>query len=189
MPSIKAELHVSNINSTKNLTGVDQNRSIPPVAVRFKDVVSGMAQQASSETDAMQSIQDELTALRPGYQRYRELTEELRVREERARITAGLFAGAVATDADAAVFAAVIDKLKQAGLSDVIVADEAPLWKILREVLRQVPEMQVIDLEHVLRDLGLKTTRQAIDSAIAAHNGTFIIRKRGREKFISLKGV
>jgi hypothetical protein len=178
---------VLRIDTTFNLTDVESKRKLHLVPGRYKDILSGLAQQAGIETDAMHTIQDELVELRPKYQRYRELTEELKVREERARIAAGLFVAAKDSNGD--IFAAVIDKLDSAGLSDIAVSEEVPLWKILREVLRQVPEMQVIDLEFALKDLGVKTTRQAIDSAIAAHSKVFSTRKQGREKFISLKGV
>jgi hypothetical protein len=170
-----------------HLTTVESKRSVCIVAGRYKDILSGLAQQAGIETDAMQTIQDEMVELRPKYQRYRELTEELKIRQERARIAAGLFTAAKGVDGE--VFLELFGKLDSAGLGDVAVSDEVPLWKILREVLRQVPEMQVIDLEFALKDLGVKTTRQAIDSAVAAHSKVFSARKEGREKFISLKGV
>ena len=64
-----------------------------------------------------------------------------------------------------------------------------PLWKIIREIIRQVTEIRVYELEAHLRGFGVKTTRSAIESALLTHRKEFRIEKRGREKFVSLKGA
>jgi hypothetical protein len=66
---------------------------------------------------------------------------------------------------------------------------KAPLWKLIREIVRQVPEIQVIDLENSLKQLRINPSRAAIESALETHRKEFRIVKRGREKFVSLKGA
>ena len=79
--------------------------------------------------------------------------------------------------------------MDSAGTQSLSGVEDVPLWKLMREILRQVPEMQVVDLEHMLHVIGVKTNRPSVDSALETHKETFTVRKRGRDKFISLKGA
>jgi hypothetical protein len=63
------------------------------------------------------------------------------------------------------------------------------LWRVIREVVRQTTEIRVFELEAHLKAFGLKASRPAIESALATHAKEFRIVKRGREKFVSLKGA
>lgn len=180
---------IQRADSRLYLTHPDSTRNISFMAGRLKDITSGLVQQADTDTDAMCAMLDELNDLRPKYQRYRELSEQLKAREERAQIVAGMLSSAVKEESDAKTFIRVLNKLEKAGLRDVADSDEVPLWKLIREILRQVPEMQIVDVESILRSLEIKTTRQTVDSALATHSGVFSVRKKGRQKFISLKGV
>lgn len=62
-----------------------------------------------------------------------------------------------------------------------------PLWKILREILRQVPEMRVYELEAHLRQFGIATSRSALESCLKTHRKQFRITKHGREKLVAWK--
>ena len=62
-----------------------------------------------------------------------------------------------------------------------------PLWMMIREVVRQVEELRIVELDNVMKALNVKTSRQALESAINAHKRTFVIRRSGREKFVALK--
>jgi len=54
-------------------------------------------------------------------------------------------------------------------------------------IVEQVTEIQVVELQHALEHFGRKSTRQAIESSLAAHRETFETKARNRDKFVSLK--
>jgi hypothetical protein len=64
-----------------------------------------------------------------------------------------------------------------------------PLWKIIREIVRQAVDLRVYELQTHLKAFGIDTTRSAIESALLTHKEEFKITRHGREKFVSLKGV
>lgn len=69
-------------------------------------------------------------------------------------------------------------------------AHAVPLWEIMVAILEEFRELQVIELETAFEQLGIKTSRSAIESAIKTHKNTFRMRGgEGRAKFISLKGA
>jgi hypothetical protein len=49
--------------------------------------------------------------------------------------------------------------------------DDIPLWQVVRAIVEQVLEIQVIELQHALEYFGKKTSRQAIESALASQIG------------------
>lgn len=61
-------------------------------------------------------------------------------------------------------------------------------WEAVMEVVRQFPNIQVVDLLQALKsDLRLGVSRQNLDSALMAHPEIFETKKSGRGKFISLR--
>ena len=67
--------------------------------------------------------------------------------------------------------------------------DKASLWEHVHNYLRFVPESQVNEIVEFLKWVGIETSRQAVESAIKTHGRVFQVKKRGRERFISLKGA
>jgi hypothetical protein len=63
------------------------------------------------------------------------------------------------------------------------------LWEVMVAIVEQKPGIQVIELQLALEHFGRKTSRQAIESALATHKNEFETKVRGREKFVSLKGA
>lgn len=174
-------------HSTINLISVESERSNVLVPGRLKDIIAGLERQARSDTNALNTMQDRLHELHPHYREYIELMGKLRQTEERAGATLGMLFGAKSPN-----IAEIVDsynELEAAGSTIIFPVSELPVWKAIREMLRHVPEMQVIDIERMMKELGVQTGRTAIDSAIATHKDIFAVRKRGREKFISLKGA
>ena len=57
----------------------------------------------------------------------------------------------------------------------------------MQAIVEQAGEIQVIDLQDTLEYFDVKTSRQAIESALASHKETFETKTRGREKFVLLK--
>ncbi len=174
-------------DSTFCLTDMESQRNIKIMAGRLKDIIAGLERQARSDAEALNVMQDRLHEIHPHYREYIELVGRLRQTEERAGAILGMLLGAKSPNFDKIVD--TYNDLESAGSTSVTPVSDLPLWKVIREMLRQVPEMQVIDIEHMMKELGVQTGRTAIDSAVATHKDIFAVRKRGREKFISLKGV
>lgn len=62
------------------------------------------------------------------------------------------------------------------------------LWKAAREYLRMAGESKVGDIQDFLNWIGLEdVTRQAIESALKRHSEVFVVKRKGREKYVALK--
>ncbi len=152
---------------------------------RFPDIIDGLGKQAVADAKEIRKTGVELKELRSAYQRYRDLTAYLDSRAERIRIVLSLLAdqkdwsiGEAFTFQDGlGVSLEIPEEMRK----------EMPLWKMIREVVRQVEELRIVELEDVMKALKVKTSRQAIEAAIDAHKRTFQIRRSGREKFVALK--
>jgi hypothetical protein len=63
-----------------------------------------------------------------------------------------------------------------------------PLWKAMREFLREAGDSKVGEIQSFLTWLGFENvTRQSIESAIKRHESRFRVRTKGRERIVSLK--
>lgn len=63
-----------------------------------------------------------------------------------------------------------------------------PLWKAMREFLREAGDSRVGEIQSFLTWLGFENvTRQAIESAIKRHESRFRVRTKGRERIVSLR--
>jgi hypothetical protein len=190
-----ARLHVHHNDSRNELTKIESLLHSKHVA-RFKDIMDGLNRQAGSDARDIHAMNDQMNELRTAYQKYRELADQIKVKDERVRIAAGLVASTWNRE-DAQEGLRRNEELVQlceaAGIpvGEILEAEAwlSPLWKVMREVVRQTPEMQIVELENVLRELGINPTRQAIESALETHRKEFRIVKRGRDKFVSLKGA
>jgi hypothetical protein len=69
----------------------------------------------------------------------------------------------------------------------VYVDEKLPLWLAMKAIVEQATELQVVDLQDALEYFKIKASRQAIESALAAHKETFETKVRSREKFVSLR--
>ncbi len=66
---------------------------------------------------------------------------------------------------------------------------ETPLWMMMEEYLHHVPEARLTDMQDFLQSsVQIKeANRYAMESALKRHPDVFKVRKKGREKFVSLK--
>jgi hypothetical protein len=188
-----ARLHVHHNDSRNQLTKLESVLHDKRMA-RFKDIVDGLSRQAESDAKDIHAMSDQMNELRTAYQRYRELAEQVKAKDERVRIAAGLVASTWDDPEEAYHRDEKLARLCEAAgipVSEILVAEvwKAPLWKIMREIVRQTPEVQVVELENALRELKINPSRQAIESALETHRKEFRIVKRGRDKFVSLKGA
>jgi len=178
------------------LTDVVSGCTLEDVA-RLKDIIGGLGRQTSRRSAELVKDLDELERLRDGYQRFRELLAQIKPKEESLKIGAALLLNVpVRVNPEGDAYAGSGRAESSWETSEPLNIDPAeldllkyPLWKIVREVVRQVTEIRVFELEAHLKGFGVKASRSAIESALATHPKEFKITKRGREKFVSLKGA
>ena len=61
------------------------------------------------------------------------------------------------------------------------------LWEAVEQYLRFVSEAKVADILECLELVSIKTTRQAVEACIKSRPKVFVVSKRKREKFVSLR--
>lgn len=171
-----------NIESTNSLTQIESQCTVGAV-IRFIDIEKGLKQQINNDVKQLRSNYVEQNRLRKHVLRYRDLERDAKAREERIRRATALVGVDDFED---------VGKQLKAG-EDVSTAiglplnSDLPLWTLMQSILEQTSEIQVVELQHALAHFGRNTSRQAIESALAAHKETFETKPRGREKFVSLK--
>jgi hypothetical protein len=161
---------------------------------RFKDIVAGIQAQTTRRQADIAKTQEALNRLLEPYQRFRELSAQAVELQESARIGGALVVNAplkmnVKVDAFDPRYRDELQHIEEGEPVDLDDFDLSnfPLWKVMREVLRQVPEIRVYELEAHLKMFGVKASRSALESALKTHPRQFRLTKRGREKFVSLK--
>lgn len=165
------------------------------VMPRLKDIVAGLGKQSARIHQELVTASDERSRLLEAAQRFRELEETIRTREESLSITYSLLLTGIPQKigADGDAFASAVDEMPDESAEGIKIdfADisDYPLWKIMRELVRQTSEIRVYELESHLKSFGVKTTRSAIESALVTHRKEFKVYKRGREKYVALKGA
>jgi len=164
------------------------SRLYKPIMPRMQDVMYALRAQWAEDEKALETALDEQNKLRASYIRFVDLQEQVKQRTERMRRVGALLLGSDHTqrsDVEAMQKAAA-----QLGI-DVnewdAVFEGIPLWSTIAEILRHTGELQVVDLHTILHNCGEKVSRQAIESALETHASAFKIRRKGREKFVSLK--
>ncbi len=147
--------------------------------------MDGLGKQVKADAEEIRKTGAELGELRAAYQRYRDLTAHLDSRVERIKVGLGLLAEQENWNIGEAF--TLLDDLGIELEAPLDMREEMPLWKMVREVVRQTEELRIVELESIMKSLRIKASRQALESAIDAHKRTFKIRRSGREKFVALK--
>lgn len=155
--------------------------------MRYGDIEKRLRQSHKDAYSRLADIRQEQSGLYPSYRRYLDLEKQAAFYEGRAkRIVAALREKIDINAADE-----LVKGKKSLGNAVILTmnADDVPLWEIISAVLEETGELQVIQLELALKNLGIETSRSAIESALKTHQNDFRIRMSGRNKFISLKGA
>jgi hypothetical protein len=162
---------------------------------KFKDIVTGLSRQTIRKVEEVGKAQDELNRLLENYQRYCELSARIGPESESAQIGAALlFNVPIKLHSEVNPYPLserdireMEDAMREGIEVDPKTLDlgQYPLWKIMREILRQVPEMRVYELEAHLRQFGIVTSRSALESCLKTHRKQFRVRTQGREKFVA----
>lgn len=159
---------------------------------RFKDIVAGLSHQTTRKADELARDLEELNALRPSWQRYQELSKQIESTQRRVALGyALLFQAPIKVKADVDAFAAPDSDFYEHRALEINMDDlelsNFPLWRVMREIVRQTAEIRVYELEAHLKQFGVKASRPAIESALTTHPKEFRLRNHGREKYVSLK--
>lgn len=80
-----------------------------------------------------------------------------------------------------------IEGWADAHIDDPDPREHAGIWEHLEIVLRFSTELRMYELLVALRDVGIAVTRPAIESAVRTHHKRFNVRRRGRDRLVSLK--
>ncbi|HXZ40317.1 MAG TPA: hypothetical protein VEG68_06215 [Terriglobales bacterium] len=147
--------------------------------ITAKDVAKALAQQATEDLKHLKAIHAEQAKLRPQVIRFRDLEDQAKAKEARIRRAVSLLEqGDVYINEREA---------KDDFSAFVVSISDLTLWEAMTAILEQESEMQIVELQHVLEQLGKKVTRQAIESSIATHRDKFDTKTRNRDRFVSLK--
>lgn len=191
------ETAVCQFDYTFILTDVQSKCTVLFMA-RFKDIVKGLSGQTARKLGSMAKTQAELEELLGAYQRYRELSARIGPESESAQIGAALlFNVPMKLNSEINPYPLSerdrreIEEAMKTGIEvdpKTLDLGQYPLWKIMREILRQVPEMRVYELEAHLKAFGVpKAERSTIESSLKTHRKQFHVTKKGREKFVAWK--
>lgn len=149
--------------------------------VRHQDVKQKIVAALTVDAKRLAEISEEMSKYGEAYHRYIALQREQRAHEESAKKLVGL----------------IHEQINDLDLSDQnqfweefeLWKDptDLELWEAVQQYLRFVEEAQVGEILAFLTWAEIKTSRQAIDAVVSRHKKVFQIKKRGREKFVSLK--
>lgn len=155
---------------------------------RISDVQRRIRGALVLDAKRLREIADEMDKIAEAHNRYLALQRESEAHEKSAHGLAALLGP------DGFYEVMTSDKSEAIGYQVEVIPsprelrDRAALWEHVAQYLRFVPEgAQVGEILAFLAALGIETKRQAIESALRTHRGVFSVRKRGREKIVTLK--
>jgi hypothetical protein len=150
--------------------------------IPMEDMREALQDQFQADYLELDKLNGELKELRAAYTRYLDVLALSKERRERLVTIGSLIAGSDQVDKDI-----LEDAIAERELNAKELKAKPPLWKAIKEIVRLAHEIQVIDLEFVLEQLGLKVSRPAVESALETHEDAFRVVRRGREKFVLMK--
>lgn len=181
----RTEIHK---NDAKNLLTSFASLLQDSSVARATDIFRSMRDALALDAKRMEEISGELTKLADSYNRYLALKREQETHYKSSRQLAALLGPRGFLDAMKSDKSDAIGEHIEIIPSPAELRESAPLWQHVYQYLRFVPEAQVNEIVLFLNGLQIYTSRQAVESTIRTHPSLFRVKKRGREKFISLKG-
>jgi hypothetical protein len=150
----------------------------------FTDVLAALNSRTQHELRRLVEIRTTMNELSEAFHKYVDLRAELEARQknlEKIRGTLGKEYAPTSEDPEDPVWdlaAEPADNLRK----------NVALWEAAEQILRVSGEMRISDLQMMLGILNfMHVTRQGIESAISTHKNIFVTKKKGREKYVSLK--
>jgi len=144
-----------------------------------------MRQRLHYEAQRAKEIKDRMEALAVAYNEFLDLRTEQLGRKSHMTVLYGLIGDDHYTNdpnwAETEVRALV-------GGTENALRSELSLWEAMKEYLQYVPEARIGEMEEFFSHIGYdEGNRQAIESALKRHPKEFSVRKKKREKYISVK--
>ncbi|MGA8152207.1 MAG: hypothetical protein WB952_14740 [Terriglobales bacterium] len=183
--------------STNRARNIDASNSLDNVAVvcfnslvaRAHDVLNRIQGALAVDAARMKEIAAEMAKHADAYYRYQALQRQSAEHEKSAHGLMALLGPkafvAVMTNDQTDSIGEEVDVTP----SPTMLRASATLWEHVQNYLRFVPESQVNEIVEFLGWVGIETSRQAVESAIKTHGKVFQVKKRGRERFVSLRGA
>jgi hypothetical protein len=144
-----------------------------------------MRQRLHYEAQRAKEIKERMEALAAAYNEFVDLRKEATERKVHMAILYGLIGDDVYTtnpdwvETGARAFV---------GGNDKEMRSQLPLWEAMKEYLQYVPEARIGEMEEFFSHIGYEEgNRQAIESALKRHPREFTVRKKKREKYLSLR--
>jgi hypothetical protein len=154
--------------------------------MRYGDIETRLLQSQKDAVKRLGVIHDRQNELRSAYREYVDLEAQAARYEQRIKRIAAAFRET--HDFEDVGKSARSGKNVSKTIAIAVDAYAVPLWEIMVAILEEFNELQAIEIELAFKQLGIKTSRSAIESALKTHANVFNIRTRNRDKFISLKG-
>ncbi len=159
-----------------------------PEMAGITEVVEGIKLRLFHECVRIQANRDEMKKLAIDYNRFVDLMAENAKRRERVSRIIGVLGPEGLLEAMKEDESDTIGETVEISPSAVMLRDELPLWEAMVEYLSHVPEARITEMVDFFTSCGRENAnRQAVESALKRRRAFFKTRKRGREKFISLR--
>lgn len=170
-----------------NLTNLVSQCILTPVMARSGDVLKRIQSALVVDASRLREISEEMDKRAEAHHRYIALRRESEAHEKSAQHLMALlgpdgFLGAMKTDKSDAIGWQV-----EIVPSPAELRAQAALWEHTAQYLRFVSDARIGEIVDFLSLLSIETSKQAIESAIRTHPKVFAVKRKGREKFISLK--
>ncbi len=156
--------------------------------MRFNHIIPALKRELADDSLRLDDGYKQLDKLREPHERFLRHAAAVKQQEERIQETIGLL-GSDNISEDDITDAVANEAFMATRIRDL--RNKLQTWRAVYRVLRALdqPEAQVADILTVFGWLGIDASRQSIEAAVAAHKDVFKVRKDGRKRFISLKGV
>jgi hypothetical protein len=143
-----------------------------------------MRQRLHHDVQRMEAIKGRMEELASGYNEFLDLRQESVARKARIATLYGLIGDDVHNVSNWVETAA----RDAVGGSEKTLRAQLPLWEAMKEYLQYVPEARIGEMEEFFSHIGYEEgNRQAIESALKRHPKEFHVRKKKREKYLSLR--
>jgi len=147
-------------------------------------VISAIVARLAYEAEREQEIRDEMDKIAKHYNWYCDLMKQQAESGARLKRIGRLLKGSAGVVDPDALPEHALRKLEDIKKTE----PDLPLWEAMVEYLSHVKEATIEDVQEFFAWMPFKeTSRQAIESAIKRHGDVFRIKKRGKDRLISLK--
>jgi hypothetical protein len=154
---------------------------------RAQDMFNRVRDALVVDAKRQRELGADMRKLSEAYNRYLALRREAEAHEESAKALKALLGPSAFTHAMESDESDAIGDELEVSPTVTELRNAAPMWQHVQQYLRFTSEAQVAEIVSFLDWVGIKTSRQAVEAAIKSHSQYFIVKKKGRESFVSLR--